>query len=135
MSHNLELKEGAFVISDAHYSHTRPQLLDLILDIKQDRLCPTQLILMGDIFDSLFGNVPYTYKINSQIIDAINNISKKIEVIYIEGNHDFNLKKIFPNTDVYSIDAQPVTLFYNDKKTLHSHGDIQSPLLYRVYTK
>ncbi|WP_321777635.1 UDP-2,3-diacylglucosamine diphosphatase [Sulfurimonas sp.] len=134
MSHNLELKEGAFIISDAHYSHRRPELLNFLQDINTDNFSPSQLIFMGDIFDTLFDNIPYTHKINAQVIDIINQISKKIELVYIEGNHDFNLSKIFPDAKVFSIDAQPISMFFEDKKVLLAHGDIQSPLLYKVYT-
>ncbi|WP_324172549.1 UDP-2,3-diacylglucosamine diphosphatase [Sulfurimonas sp.] len=134
MSHNLELKEGAFVISDAHYSHRRPELLNFLQDIQAKKLSSPQIIFMGDIFDTLFDNVPYTHKINSQVIDIINHISQNIEVIYIEGNHDFNLSEIFPDAKVFSIDVQPISISYKGRKILLAHGDIQSPLLYRVYT-
>ncbi len=134
MSHNLELKEGAFVISDAHYSHRRPELLNFLQNIQAKKLSPSQIIFMGDIFDTLFDNVPYTHKINSQIIDVINQISQKVEVVYIEGNHDFNLTKIFPDAKVFGIETQPIIMTYKDKKVLLAHGDIESPLLYRVYT-
>ena len=134
MSHNLELKEGAFVISDAHYSHRRPQLLNFLQDIYSDRFSPSQLIFMGDIFDTLFGEVPYTHKINSKIILIIKQISLKIEVIYLEGNHDFNLLKIFADAKVFSIKQQPVAMRYKNKKILLAHGDIESPLLYKAYT-
>jgi len=59
MSHST-LKEGAFIVSDAHYSHLRPELLPFLQDIQNKILKPTQLILMGDIFDALFGGVAYT---------------------------------------------------------------------------
>ena len=88
MSHNLKIKEGAFVIADAHYSHLRPKLLFLIKDIHSKKLEATQLILMGDIFDALFGDVEYTLNVNAQMIKLINEISEFIEVIYLEGNHD-----------------------------------------------
>ncbi len=131
---DIELEEGAFVISDAHYSHQRPQLLDFLKAIYTKKLTPSQLIFMGDIFDTLFNNVPYTHELNAEAIEIINEISSEIEVIYLEGNHDFNLSNIFPKVKVFGIKAQPVSVKYNGKKVLLAHGDIQSPLLYRVYT-
>lgn len=38
MSHNVQIKEGAFVVSDAHYSHHRPQLLDFLKEIHSKKL-------------------------------------------------------------------------------------------------
>jgi UDP-2,3-diacylglucosamine hydrolase len=134
MSHNIELKEGAFVISDAHYSHLRPELLYFIKEIHSKKLQPTQLIFMGDIFDALFGEVQYTHKINSEIISLINDISEEIEVIYLEGNHDFNLQKVFPNVKVFSFKMQPVLCSYEGKKVYLAHGDFDGVFTYQFYT-
>ncbi|MCW8953346.1 MAG: metallophosphoesterase family protein [Sulfurimonas sp.] len=134
MSRNIEILEGAFIISDAHYSHQRPELLDFIKDIHSKKLQPTQLILMGDIFDALFGGVAYTQKVNQEAVKLLNEISLDIEMIYLEGNHDFNLRKIFPNAKVFSISQQPVTCQYKDKKVLLAHGDIEGALGYKIYT-
>ena len=135
MSHNIELKEGAVIISDAHYSSLRPELFSLINDIDQRIVPATQLILMGDIFDALVGEVPYTHRENKNIISIINKISENIEVIYLEGNHDFNLCKLFPLAQVFPIEMQPVLCTYSDKKVYLSHGDFDGKFLYKSYTK
>lgn len=134
MSHNIEILEGAFVVSDAHYSHQRPELLDFIIDIHSKKLQPTQLILMGDIFDALFGGVLQTQRKNAKAIELLNEISMNIEVVYLEGNHDFNLKSIFPHVKIFPISEQPVECSYNDKKVLLAHGDIENSFGYRIYT-
>ncbi|MCK9473123.1 metallophosphoesterase [Sulfurimonas sp.] len=134
MFHDLEIKDGAFVIADAHYSHKRPYFLEFLKDIYSKKLLPTQLILMGDIFDTLFGQVPYTHTVNQEAIKLINEISKTIEVIYLEGNHDFNLKNIFPSVRVFPIFAQPLSCNMQGKKVLLCHGDIQSDFSYKIYT-
>jgi UDP-2,3-diacylglucosamine hydrolase len=134
MSHNIKIKEGAFVVSDAHYSHLRPQLLDFLKDIHSKKLKPTQLILMGDIFDTLFGGVPTTTQINYEAVNLLNDISLEIEVIYLEGNHDFNIKNIFPNIKVFAISSQPLACEFNGKKILLAHGDFATDLGYKIYT-
>lgn len=132
---NIEIKEGAFIVSDAHYSQIRPQFLDFLKDIDSKKLKPTQIILMGDIFDALFGEIPYTHKTNQEAINLLNKLSQKIEIIYLEGNHDFNLKNIFPNIRVYSLDVQPILCKYNGKKIMLAHGDFATDIKYNVYTK
>lgn len=134
MLQELHILDGAFVVADAHYSHKRPELLEFIKEIHSKKLRPTQLILMGDIFDALFGEVAYTHTINQEVITLINEIALDIEVIYLEGNHDFNLKNIFPYVKIFPISSQPVTCRFEGKKVLLAHGDIESPLGYRVYT-
>ena len=135
MSHNpIEIKEGAFVISDAHYSHLRPELLDLIKAIHSKKLQPTQLILMGDIFDALFGSIEYTEQENREIIEYLHEISLFIETIYLEGNHDFNLQSIFSNIKIFTINQQPIECSYKDKKIYLAHGDFDGALGYKLYT-
>ncbi|WP_297444039.1 metallophosphoesterase [Sulfurimonas sp.] len=135
MSHKtIELKEGAFVISDAHFSPSRPELLDFIKAIHTKQLRPTQLILMGDIFDTLFGSINFTYTQNSEMIQLINEISHEIEVIYLEGNHDFNLQKLFVNAVVVPIQMQPIMAKYKDKKVYLAHGDFDGAVFYKLYT-
>ena len=135
MSHNaLVLKEGAFVVSDAHYSHRREELLDFIKDIYNKKLLPTQLILMGDIFDALFGGIDYTYKENQEMLSLLNAISQEIEVIYLEGNHDFNLVKLLPEVIVVPIQNQPVKATLQDKTLYLAHGDFDGTRFYKAYT-
>ncbi len=134
MSHNLELREGAYIISDAHYSPRRPELLALIEDIYSKKLQPPQLILMGDIFDALFGLIDYTYEENREMIRLLDVIAEDIEVIYLEGNHDFNLKVIFKNIIIFPLALQPVTLQFYDKKVCLAHGDFDGKIEYKIYT-
>ncbi|MFA6191647.1 MAG: metallophosphoesterase [Sulfurimonas sp.] len=134
MSHNIEIKEGAFVVADAHYSHLRPQLLDFIKEIHSKKLQPSQLIFMGDIFDTLFGEIPYTAEINQEAIKLLNGISQETELIYLEGNHDFNLKNVFPLAKIFPIKQQPLACKYNDKVVMLAHGDFGEDIGYKIYT-
>jgi len=136
MSHNpFILKEGAYLISDAHYSDLRPDLLTLIEHIHSKKLSPSQLILMGDVFDALFGGVLYTEKKNRKMIRLLNEISQKIEVLYLEGNHDFNLQEYFGSVQVIPLQAQPLSCVYKDKKIFLAHGDFDGNWSYKLYCK
>ena len=134
MSHKLELHEGAYIISDAHYSLQRPELLSFIKAIHSKQLKPTQLILMGDIFDALFGLIDYTYKDNREMIELLDAIARDIEVVYFEGNHDFNLAVIFKNIKIFPLKKQPQTLYFYDKKVCMAHGDFDGKFGYKFYT-
>jgi UDP-2,3-diacylglucosamine hydrolase len=139
MSHNVVLKEGAYIISDAHYSQERPELLSFFQAIADGREKPSQLILMGDIFDALFGLIPYTYKQNQKMIDLLKLIAQKIEVVYLEGNHDFNLSYVFEGIKIFPIAAQPVLCEYQGKKVYLAHGDFyidakRTSYAYKLYT-
>ncbi|MFT7860372.1 MAG: metallophosphoesterase [Sulfurimonas sp.] len=134
MSHSIEIKEGAFVLSDAHYSPSRPELLDFIKAIHAKQFQTPQLILMGDIFDALFGSIEYTYRDNLEMIKLLKEIADEIGVIYLEGNHDFNLQAVFDNMKIYPIQEQPVRATYKEKELYLAHGDFDAPFGYQLYT-
>jgi len=135
MSHNLILQEGAILIADAHYSDKYPQFYAFLQDIDSNKIKTSQLILMGDMFELLFGEIKRTQKDNEKAIALINKISKKIEVIYFEGNHDFRIKNIFPEVLVFPLQTQPKLAYFGDKKVMLSHGDTKVSLGYQIYTK
>jgi hypothetical protein len=58
---------------DAHYSAQRPQLIKLFQAIQNREIKTTQIILMGDIFDLLFGSISITYRRNKNLIDILEN--------------------------------------------------------------
>jgi UDP-2,3-diacylglucosamine hydrolase len=118
-----EIKEGAIFIADAHYPHHEDELLNILKKIENQTIKTPQLFLMGDIFDLLFGYNTYIKTFSTKAIEQINRLSKKIEIIYIEGNHDFCLKEIFPNVKVYTRREQPLHFKLNQQDVYISHGD------------
>jgi len=133
----LKLKKGAIFIADSHYpNHKAKEFLKLLNAINQGLIKTEQLILMGDIFDLLVGNSPYLQKKFTKEIELIEDIAKRVEVIYLEGNHDFNLSSIFKNIKVVKIELQPLIMSYKSKTYAISHGDkFATNISYKLYTK
>ncbi|MEN8146755.1 MAG: metallophosphoesterase [Campylobacterota bacterium] len=130
----LKLLEGAIFLSDAHYSFKHKDLLDFLKAVRSQEIQTPQLILMGDIFDLLFGGITKTIERNQEAVDLINTLSDNIEILYLEGNHDFNLASIFPGVKVFSLKQQPVACQYKEQSVALAHGDFDAPLSYRLYT-
>ncbi len=127
----IELKDGAIFVADVHYHlGVREEFEKFLREFEAN-----QLVLMGDIFDLLVGEVEYTIKQNQKIIDLLNDLSQKIPIIYMEGNHDFQLKKLFPNILICSFEDQPLLCSYHGKIVALSHGDKYSEKKYDLYTK
>jgi len=130
-----EILDGALLISDAHYSPARrPALLALLRSVESGALETPQLILLGDIFDLLFGQVAKTHEINADAVAALQRISRKIPVLYLEGNHDYNLASLFPDVTVIPLKRQPYACRWGEKRLLLAHGDFHQPFKYRLYT-
>ena len=134
---DITLKEGAIFITDAHYNKPKGEtaLLELLQKIAADKIETPQLFLLGDIFDALFGGVPYTAIYNAEIIELIKKIATTKEVIYLEGNHDFQLHKFFQeDIAIFPIQKQPVLIQTDTKRICLAHGDFDAPFGYRLYT-
>ncbi|MBU1669336.1 metallophosphoesterase [bacterium] len=131
-----QLKEHALFIADAHYPHHGEEFLTLLKNIQNSTIQPPQLFLMGDIFDLLFGHNDYIQTFSKEAIEHIQKLSKNIEIIYLEGNHDFCLKELFPNVKVYSREEQPIHYTLKDQDIYLSHGDLyETGFGYNLYSK
>ena len=132
------LQQGAIVLGDAHYSPTRRvELLAFFYAIEKGEVACTQLVLMGDTADALFGYIPYTQVKNKEFISLLYSIAQKIEVIYLEGNHDFQLQNIFhslENFHIYPLAQQPLVCDFQGKKVALAHGDFDGNWSYKLYT-
>jgi UDP-2,3-diacylglucosamine hydrolase len=135
MSPKLILQEGAILIADAHYSKAYPQFHSFLQAVDSGTIETKQLILMGDMFELLFGVIRQTHQDNEEEIALLNRLSKRIEIIYFEGNHDFGLQKLFPDVVVFPLQEQPQILEFKEQSVQLSHGDTNTPLGYQVYTK
>ncbi|RLA74749.1 MAG: UDP-2,3-diacylglucosamine diphosphatase [Epsilonproteobacteria bacterium] len=123
----------AIFIADSHYNSSRTQLENLLQTIKNSDT--KNIFLVGDIFDFLSNDISYFRQKNNKIINIINSLSKQKNIIYLEGNHDFNIKDIFPDCRVVTREQQPYMFVLNEKKVALSHGDIFTAILYNIYTK
>ena len=132
----IEIKEGAIFIADSHYPHHGDDFFALLLKIESGELNPSQIFLMGDNFDLLFGHNAYIQTFSKEAIALLQKLSKKREIFYFEGNHDFCLSSIFPDIRVYSREQQPAYFKYGEKRVAMSHGDrFATGFGYGAYTK
>jgi UDP-2,3-diacylglucosamine hydrolase len=128
------LREGAILIADAHCAPWRTPFLDFLHALESGEIQTPQLILMGDILDMLYGPIPRTYRYNTEAIERLNRLSERIEIIYLEGNHDFLLSRVLPAVKVIARQHQPLRMRYGDQTLSLSHGDTVMGIGYELYT-
>ena len=119
----LSMKDDAIFIADAHFNKKNREFLTFLKKVESKEIVTSQLFLMGDIFDFITGECKYFIKQNSIVINLLNKLSKQIEIVYLEGNHDYNLKILFPNIQVIKRENQPFLAKFEDKTVALSHGD------------
>jgi len=120
---NSEIKENALFIADSHYPHHGDAFFTLLQKIAAKEIQTPQIFLMGDNFDLLFGYNDYIQTFSKEAIQLLQRLSKEIEFIYLEGNHDFCLKALFPDMRIYSREEQPIYYALNKQRVALSHGD------------
>lgn len=129
-----DIKDGAIFVADSHFNKKNQEFLDFLQKIKAGKIKTSQLFLMGDMIDFISGESRYFIKQNKEVIDILNELSDDIEIIYLEGNHDYNLDTLFPNIKVVKRDKQPLLgRFVNGKIINLSHGDNFSDWKYNFY--
>jgi UDP-2,3-diacylglucosamine hydrolase len=133
MSHKT-LHEGAILVADSHCAPWRTPFLDFLRVLETGKISTTQLILMGDNFDLLFGPISQTLELNKEAIDLLNRLSNTIEIIYLEGNHDFALESVFPTIFIVPLENQPLFMKCKGQRIALLHGDIHVPMGYKIYT-
>ena len=131
-----QIREDALFIADAHYPHHGNDFLKILKKIKKQELQVSQLFLMGDIFDLLFGYNRHIQSFSKEAIKLLQELSFTIEIIYMEGNHDFCLKDIFPKITIYSREEQPAHFKLNHLDVYLTHGDkYKTGWGYNLYSK
>ena len=132
----ISIQEQAIFIADSHYPHHGDAFFTLLKKLENGEIKTPQLFLMGDNFDLLFGYNDYIQSFSKEAITLLKRLSQKVEIHYFEGNHDFCLKELFPDIQVYSREEQPITFTYHEKKVALSHGDkYATGVGYNLYCK
>lgn len=93
----------------------------------------------------LIGEISATHEFAKPYIELLEELALKIEIIYLEGNHDFNLSCFFKRVKIFNLQEQPIKLNLHTSKgnnlVLNSafiklaHGDIFLPPLLQFTLK
>jgi len=131
----LNIKDDAIFVADSHYNERKPQFFTFLKKLDSKEIRTSQLFLMGDMFDFISGESEYFINKNNDLIELINKLSKVIEIVYLEGNHDYNMDMLFPQVLVIKRENQPLKAKYREKNVEIAHGDIFTPWHYNLYCK
>ncbi len=105
----------AIIISDVHlgaYNCQAKSLTHFLDQINDGSMCTRRLIINGDLFDSFDSRLR---KWNWHILSLIRKISDKVEVIWVQGNHD--------TTGPAGVVSQLIGADYCVKKYIFESGD------------
>ena len=131
---SLDINDDAIFIADSHIQKNRDALIHKLNYLHTTRQKnPSQIILLGDISNLLVGGIESSHKINKGLIECLKHLPSQI--IYFEGNHDFNIGCILDSIITIPRVSQPIIARYKDKTVLLAHGDIFLNKKYEWYIK
>ncbi len=110
-------------ISDLHLSVQKPKITALFLQFLTHRVASAKaLYILGDLFDAWIGDDDLEPP-NLEIIKALKERSKTVDIFIIVGNRDFLLGKRFEKESGVSLLEDIFCLEIFGKRTLLMHGD------------
>lgn len=117
-----------FVISDLHLESSSDPFSQLFVSFVSKLSADDILVLSGDIFELFVGDKE-VFKIRYQsALTAISQAGTRgVRIYYIEGNHDFFLKKTFASIPNCSVHDHDLKLSLGDRQFFIAHGDLIDP--------
>lgn len=83
-----------------------------------------KLIILGDFFDLWVGLNDVVYQQYKPVLKSLFSLSESgVEIIYIEGNHDFHMGPYFTETLRAKVYPESCGLMLDDKRIYMAHGD------------
>ena len=111
------------VLSDLHIRSGDDPLYGAMNSLVRSAQSNDILVLAGDIFDLFVGNKQiFKNRYKEFILESRSATNRGVKIYFIEGNHDFLLKKALHGTGVIVKDSE-VNLNWNGKNIHIAHGD------------
>lgn len=126
-------------VSDVHIKRDDDEATRLFLRFLEHAKSFDHVVLLGDIFDLMVGGNHDWIKKFPTTFKKLHELSTQTNIHYIEGNHDFHLKRLFDHASLQKIQhyAGDLRLIQNGQHLCFSHGDdveIENPS-YVTYKK
>ncbi len=115
-----------FVVSDLHIDRSTDPLLSGLIAFLTERVKPGDCVVFaGDVFDVFIGNKKIFRDRYRGFIELVVSLADRgADVHYIEGNHDFQLKKLFGRLKGVTHHASEVEIQCGQKRVYIAHGDL-----------
>lgn len=114
-----------FALSDLHIRGSDDPLYESLLKVIRDRARGGDtLVLAGDVFDFFVGDKLIFIAQYSRFFAELGAASQRgVKIHYIEGNHDFLLRRAFAGIPAIEVHSHHVTEELDGKRFYVAHGD------------
>lgn len=113
------------VLSDLHIRADSDPVYFALIRVIRDQAQPGDIVVLaGDIFDLFVGGKRLFLKRYAEFVEAVRHaLAKGVRIHYIEGNHDFQLRRAFKDLQNFEVHPHHMTLDLAGKRFLIEHGD------------
>ncbi|HUP55955.1 MAG TPA: UDP-2,3-diacylglucosamine diphosphatase [Bdellovibrionota bacterium] len=115
-----------FAVSDLHVWGPDDPLYHSLLALLNERAAPGDtVVLAGDLFDLFVGNKRIFRERYQGFFEALGAAGRRgVHTHYIEGNHDFLIRRAFRGIAGLQIHAHEVSLELGGRRFYFAHGDM-----------
>lgn len=113
------------VLSDLHVWGKEDPFYSALLTLMRERVSPGDtLVLAGDVFDLFIGNKKIFLERYSEFLAEARRAGERgVKIHYIEGNHDFLMKRALGNIPGLHLHKHDFALDLDGKRFFFAHGD------------
>jgi UDP-2,3-diacylglucosamine hydrolase len=114
-----------YIVSDLHIHGASDPIYRALLSLIGDRAqAGDTLVLAGDVFDLFVGNKAIFRERYAEFFNGLARAGARgVQIHYIEGNHDFLIRRAFQDFPGISVHSEEVVLEIEGKRFFLAHGD------------
>lgn len=122
----------AIFIADAHLGRPTDANYQLLLRFLAELPGTIDLLVIaGDFFEFWLGNAAEPFPHYRPVLESLAAITGSgTKLVFIEGNHDFHLKRYFRETFNADVHPDQALLTLDNRRLLVCHGDLLNPADY-----
>ena len=115
-----------YAVSDTHISGPEDPLFRSLLALLRDRARGGDtVVLAGDLFDLFVGNKKvFLERYRDFFVELRAAGLRGVRVHYIEGNHDFHLRRVFAHFPGVTLHAREFEIVLEGRRFFFAHGDL-----------
>ncbi len=113
------------VVSDLHISSEQDPVYESLLKLLREKVSRGDtLVLAGDLFDLFVGNKGVFLRRYERFFEELAQAAARgVRLHYIEGNHDFLIRRAFKNIPEIEVHGHHVALELQGRRFYVAHGD------------
>lgn len=116
-------------LADAHLRHPADDNYRALLAFLEEQITDTErLVLLGDIFEFCVGYRHTVFANHVPLLHMLGRYREQgIEILYVEGNHDFHLGPYFEDRLEVKVLPDGGGIKLDDRDVYIAHGDLANP--------